>query len=760
MISTNSRADRRRGLTLVEMLVVVALTVLLMTIIAQIFQATTGAIQIARAYQEIEQDLRAVEGTIKRDLAGVTAKFTPPLNPKDGLGYFEYGENEFADAQGEDSDDYLAFTTTSTDGNLFYGRHLPAMPGMPSLGADTRATRVQVAPVVVTSDTAEVVYFLRNGNLYRRVFLVKPTIRLNHEYAFNQNGVYQGVNVANMPGITGTNTQVGWQALNDISMRPAETIELAYGTARQNLGLPFPGQMVFDTYMPDVSNTNLIKKYASDVRPIANSLSDLTNRQNRAFKPRFTNDYYTPVYSANGLLANILPYPDGNADDFMGAAFPNTDGNFDNQIDDFTPATYPNLIANKHIMTPFGVGVNEPLNAPPAFSPFPLGTVEQGYDTLGFPFVYPNAYSRTANYDVPYAANIPRQGAIHGIAFEPPKRQYDLTNATDQGPTYSSYFLPYWNHNPLEAEDNLLTPSDPQQTQYTIPNRNNSYQFYQTWWGFPTWREQLSPFWIDPLKRLNAPMQVTLTKPAYQLTTGMQPYGLSWNAATQPYGWLPEMVGIRNQKQLFAEGEGPVVPRQIQSGGNSYFYNNMSIIWETTWEDDLIASNVRSFDVKAFEPLPEIQSYVDLGYLATITGGKTIAPAAYDPTTASNTTTYNNWLQGFGHEGRMPPLTTDFRLDEQYSFIPGVGMRYLGDDDPGVIRLRRVWDSWSTDYSAVDAKTLDPLGAPPFQPAPRPSYPAPYPAPLRGIQIQIRMTDPRQERVRTITIHQDFTSKL
>ena len=100
MISTHSRAHSRRGLTLVEMLVVVALTVLMMTIIAQIFQATTGAIQIARAYQEIEQDLRAVEGTIKRDLAGVTAKFTPPLNPKDGLGYFEYGENEFADAQG------------------------------------------------------------------------------------------------------------------------------------------------------------------------------------------------------------------------------------------------------------------------------------------------------------------------------------------------------------------------------------------------------------------------------------------------------------------------------------------------------------------------------------------------------------------------------------------------------------------------------------------------------------------------------------
>ena len=40
----------------------------------------------------------------------MTARFTPPLDPAQNLGYFEYGENEFADVQGEDSDDYLRFT--------------------------------------------------------------------------------------------------------------------------------------------------------------------------------------------------------------------------------------------------------------------------------------------------------------------------------------------------------------------------------------------------------------------------------------------------------------------------------------------------------------------------------------------------------------------------------------------------------------------------------------------------------------------------
>ena len=161
MIATSSRARHRSGLTLIEMLVVVALTVLMMTIIAQIFTATTGAIQVARAYQELEQDLRAIEGTVKRDLAGATARMTPPLNPKDNLGYFEYGENEFADAQGEDSDDYLSFTTRYTDGNFFYGRYLPSPAGMASgNGADTRGAQATIAPTIIASDTAEVVYFL------------------------------------------------------------------------------------------------------------------------------------------------------------------------------------------------------------------------------------------------------------------------------------------------------------------------------------------------------------------------------------------------------------------------------------------------------------------------------------------------------------------------------------------------------------------------------------------------------------------------
>ena len=85
-----------------------------------------------------------------------------------------------------------------------------------------------------------------------------------------------------------------------------------------------------------------------------------------------------------------------------------------------------------------------------------------------------------------------------------------------------------------------------------------------------------------------------------------------------------------------------------------------------------------------------------------------------------------------------------------------------------MVRLRRVWDSWSTEYTQAPGTGVNPAtspaaffpAGPPYAPPIYPSYPPPYPAPLRGIQIQIRVTDPANQRVKTLTIRQDFTDKL
>ena len=108
------------------------------------------------------------------DLAGVTARLTPPLDPRTNLGYFEYGENSFADLQGEDTDDYLRFTAKAPEGQLFTGRVCVRRPL--AIRAPTSPAQAYVAtqPITITSQYAEIIYFLRNGNLYRRVLLVAP----------------------------------------------------------------------------------------------------------------------------------------------------------------------------------------------------------------------------------------------------------------------------------------------------------------------------------------------------------------------------------------------------------------------------------------------------------------------------------------------------------------------------------------------------------------------------------------------------------
>src|SRR5262249_12454565 len=99
----------RRGVTLVEMLVVVALLVVMMTIIVQIFQVATGSVSAAKAYQELDDELRELDATLRSDLQGVTARTNAavPIDPDENLGYFEYIENSWADTQGEDGDDCL-----------------------------------------------------------------------------------------------------------------------------------------------------------------------------------------------------------------------------------------------------------------------------------------------------------------------------------------------------------------------------------------------------------------------------------------------------------------------------------------------------------------------------------------------------------------------------------------------------------------------------------------------------------------------------
>jgi type II secretory pathway component PulJ len=161
----------RSGMTLVEMLVATAATLMLMGAIAQVFSVFGSAVTNSRSMIEQDARLRSVAWRLRTDLGGATARTLPPLEPSAGEGYLEIIEGNRRDGYGAsgaalvagdivgDIDDILLFTTHNSDTG-FLGKAGAAM---------------------IESPTAEVAWFLRatpgtsnptTYTLFRRQLLV------------------------------------------------------------------------------------------------------------------------------------------------------------------------------------------------------------------------------------------------------------------------------------------------------------------------------------------------------------------------------------------------------------------------------------------------------------------------------------------------------------------------------------------------------------------------------------------------------------
>ncbi len=178
--------------TLVELLVSVALVVLLMLMFAEVFQLATGAMSRQRGLAENDQRARSLAIVIRADLDKRTFRNVVPFFPGERAdtsptpfsnrrGYFYISENDPRD----DTDDVLQFTvdanitTKNSDETPYVGRAklliapLTRNPNQPE--ADDGNTQPDNA---AASPAAEVCYFLRNGNLYRRVLLIRKPLAL------------------------------------------------------------------------------------------------------------------------------------------------------------------------------------------------------------------------------------------------------------------------------------------------------------------------------------------------------------------------------------------------------------------------------------------------------------------------------------------------------------------------------------------------------------------------------------------------------
>jgi len=184
------RHPTSRGFTLVEMLVAVTLVLLMMAMFAEIFQIAGGSIAKTRGLAENDQRSRTLQTIIKADLDKRSFRWVypfaadedasaPEANIGNRQGYFYVSENNPNNAL----DDVLQFTVVSTitsrnkDESPYYGQALnlagftyPNQPDADDGQLNSNNTGL--------STVAEVVYFVRNGNLYRRQLLVREPLAM------------------------------------------------------------------------------------------------------------------------------------------------------------------------------------------------------------------------------------------------------------------------------------------------------------------------------------------------------------------------------------------------------------------------------------------------------------------------------------------------------------------------------------------------------------------------------------------------------
>ncbi|MFL2861420.1 MAG: type II secretion system protein J [Pirellulales bacterium] len=103
-----SKQNDRRGMTLIEMLIATAVSLILMAAVAQVFAAFSGAMSNGRSILETDSRLRNVARRLRDDLNGATTQMLPPRTPDQGEGYFEIIEGPINDLFGYTSEDLNA----------------------------------------------------------------------------------------------------------------------------------------------------------------------------------------------------------------------------------------------------------------------------------------------------------------------------------------------------------------------------------------------------------------------------------------------------------------------------------------------------------------------------------------------------------------------------------------------------------------------------------------------------------------------------
>ncbi|HCO23144.1 prepilin-type N-terminal cleavage/methylation domain-containing protein [Gimesia maris] len=195
------QALSQSGFTLVELLVSVALVLLMMVMFTEIFQIASSSITTQRGLSENDQRARMLTTLIQSDLNKRTFQNLIPYDPAEKATAFRI--SDFTDRKGylvisendpnDDTDDLIQFTVDANitskllDTTPYYGKAsvlggtVTPSGQQPSIAhpnqPETDDARIN-SDTTSVSPYAEVCYFMRGGNLYRRTLLIRKPLDL------------------------------------------------------------------------------------------------------------------------------------------------------------------------------------------------------------------------------------------------------------------------------------------------------------------------------------------------------------------------------------------------------------------------------------------------------------------------------------------------------------------------------------------------------------------------------------------------------
>lgn len=179
-IQSQHRPFSRRGLTLIEIMIALTMTLIVLGAMMQAFQYASGQMQLGRATMELANRLRSAEELLRSDLSHLTVEPRPYTETTNPNGYFEIVDGAMRDKTNAaginsylgDVDDVIAMTVRS-DGQFFRGRHIPDNT------TSSKIIESSIAEVIwyttfVDRNSDQLIELTESVKVHRRVLLIRP----------------------------------------------------------------------------------------------------------------------------------------------------------------------------------------------------------------------------------------------------------------------------------------------------------------------------------------------------------------------------------------------------------------------------------------------------------------------------------------------------------------------------------------------------------------------------------------------------------